>query len=372
MGDIPFPEVLIHGIVRDQYGRKMSKSLGNGVDPLDVIKQYGADSLRFSLTQGISPGGDTRYIDEKTQSARNFMNKLWNASRFVLMNAEGVKVKQMGSFRLTVADKWILSGLNRTIKDVTAALNKYELGLANAKLYDFVWSQFCDWYIELSKTALYGGDEDKKANTVTVLLYVLENILKLMHPFVPFITEEIYQHLPTTKGTIMLSPWPQYEKKYTYSKERTYFENVMEAIRAIRNMKAEKGVAPSKKVNIHLVASPIKEKEADYIKKLSGVESIDFCADKSGISGKTVSLFGGFGEIVVPLGELVDIDKEIENLNKELEKTNSEIKRSEGLLANAGFTSKAPRALIEKEEQKLQANKEKAQKLQAQLDSMKN
>ena len=372
MGDIPFPEVLIHGIVRDQYGRKMSKSLGNGVDPLDVIRQYGADSLRFSLTQGISPGGDTRYIDEKTQSARNFMNKLWNASRFVLMNAEGVKVKQMGSFRLTVADKWILSGLNRTIKDVTAALNKYELGLANAKLYDFVWSQFCDWYIELSKTALYGGDEDKKANTVTVLLYVLENILKLMHPFVPFITEEIYQHLPTTKGTIMLSPWPQYEKKYTYSKERAYFENVMEAIRAIRNMKAEKGVAPSKKVNIHLVASPIKEKEADYIKKLSGVESIDFCAGKSGISGKTVSLFGGFGEIVVPLGELVDIDKEIENLNKELEKTNSEIKRSEGLLANAGFTSKAPRALIEKEEQKLQANREKAQKLQAQLDSMKD
>ncbi len=372
MGDIPFPEVLIHGIVRDQYGRKMSKSLGNGVDPLDVIKQYGADSLRFSLTQGISPGGDTRYIDEKTQSARNFMNKLWNASRFVLMNAEGVKVRQMGSFRLTVADKWILSGLNRTIKDVTAALNKYELGLANAKIYDFVWSQFCDWYIELSKTALYGGDADKKANTVTVLLYVLENILKLMHPFVPFITEEIYRHLPTTKGTIMLAPWPQYEKKYTYSKDRSYFENVMEAIRAIRNMKAEKGVAPSKKVNIHLVASPIKEREADYIGKLAGVENIDFCADKSGIQGKTVSLFGGFGEIVVPLGDLVDIDKEIENLNKELEKTNSEIKRSEGLLANVGFTSKAPRALIEKEEQKLQANKEKALKLQAQLDSMKD
>lgn len=372
MGEIPFPEVLIHGIVRDQYGRKMSKSLGNGVDPLDVIKQYGADSLRFSLTQGISPGGDTRYIDEKTQSARNFMNKLWNASRFVLMNAEGVKVKQMGSFRLTVADKWIMSGLNRTVKEVTAALNKYELGLANAKLYDFVWSQFCDWYIELSKTSLYGKDEDKKANTVTVLLYVLENILKLMHPFVPFITEEIYQNLPTTKGTIMLAPWPQYEKKYTYSKDRAYFENVMDAIRAIRNMKAEKGVAPSKKVNIHLVASPIKEKEADYIKKLAGVENIDFCQGKEGISGKTVSLFGGFGEIVVPLGELVDFEKEIARLNAELEKTCSEIKRSEGLLSNAGFTSKAPKALIDKEEQKLQANKDKALKLQSQLDSMKD
>ena len=372
MGDIPFPEVLIHGIVRDQYGRKMSKSLGNGVDPLDVIKQYGADSLRFSLTQGISPGGDTRYIDEKTQSARNFMNKLWNASRFVLMNAEGVKVKQMGSFRLTVADKWIISGLNRTIKDVTAALNKYELGLANAKLYDFVWSQFCDWYIELSKTALYGGDEDKKSNTVTVLLYVLENILKLMHPFVPFITEEIYRNLPTTTGTIMLAPWTQYEKKYTYSKERAYFEHVMDAIRAIRNMKAEKGVAPSKKVSIHLVASPIKAKEADYVKKLAGVENIDFCDDKTGISGKTVSLFGGFGEIVVPLGELVDIEKEIENLTKDFERTRSEIKRSEGLLSNAGFTAKAPKALIEKEELKLQANREKAAKLEAQLESMKD
>ncbi len=300
------------------------------------------------------------------------MNKLWNASRFVLMNAEGVKVKQMGSFRLTVADKWILSGLNRTIKDVTAALNKYELGLANAKLYDFVWSQFCDWYIELSKTALYGGDGEKKANTVTVLLYVLENVLKLMHPFVPFITEEIYRNLPTTKGTIMLAPWPQYEKKYPYSKDRAYFENVMDAIRAIRNMKAEKGVVPSKKVNIHLVASPIKEKEADYIRKLAGVDNIDFCADKSGITGKTVSLFGGFGEIVVPLGELVDVEKEVARLTQELEKTRSEIKRSAVLLANTGFTYKAPRALIEKEEQKMQANKEKALKLQAQLDSMKD
>ena len=193
-----------------------------------------------------------------------------------------------------------------------------------------------------------------------------------MHPFVPFITEEIYQNLPTTKGTIMLAPWPQYEKKYTYSKDRAYFENVMDAIRAIRNMKAEKGVAPSKKVNIHLVASPIKEKEADYIKKLAGVENIDFCQDKDGISGKTVSLFGGFGEIVVPLGELVDLEKEIARLNAELEKTYSEIKRSEGLLSNAGFTSKAPKALIDKEEQKLQANKDKALKLQSQLDSMKD
>lgn len=372
MGDIPFPEVLIHGIVRDQYGRKMSKSLGNGVDPLEIIKKYGADSLRFSLTQGISPGGDTRYIDEKTQSARNFMNKLWNASRFVLMNAEGVQIKPFGSFRLSVADKWIVSELNRIVKEVTKAYNKYELGLANAKLYDFVWSQFCDWYIEISKASLYGDNEDKKSNTVSVLLYVLENILKLMHPLVPFITEEIYKSMPNTKGTIMLSSWTQAEKKYSYSKERAYFEKVMEAIRAIRNMKAEKGVAPSKKVNIFLVASPIKEKEAVYIQKLAGVENIYFAEDKSIISGKTVSLFGSYGEIVVPLGELVDFEKEIGRLTAELEKTNSEIKRSEGLLANTGFTAKAPKALIEKEEQKLAANREKAAKLQNQLDSMKD
>lgn len=372
MGEIPFPEVLIHGIVRDKDGRKMSKSLGNGIDPLEIIDKYGADSLRFSLIQGITPGGDTRYIDEKTQSASNFMNKIWNASRFVTMNMKGVKTKQLGSFRLTGADKWILSGLNQTIKEVTKSLEKYELGMAAAKLYDFVWSQFCDWYIELAKSALYGDNADKKANTVSVLAYVLENILKLMHPFTPFITEQIFQCLPTTKGTIVLSDWPTYDKKYAYHKERVYFEKVMDAIKSIRNMKAERGVAPSKKVNIYFVASDINKKDVPYIQKLASVGEVFFIDDKSGLDSNIVSLFGSYGEIAVLLGDLVDIDEEIKRLEEELKVTDSEIMRSTKLLSNQGFVAKAPKALIDKETQKKADYEQKRAKLVSQLDALRH
>ncbi len=370
MGEVPFPEVLIHGIVRDKYGRKMSKSLGNGIDPLQIIDQYGADSLRYSLTQGIAPGSDTRYIDEKTESARNFINKIWNASRFVLMNAEGKQIKKMGEFRLNDSDKWILSKLNATIKDVTKNLTKYELGLASAKLYDFVWSDFCDWYIELSKTTLYGEDEEAKINTLSVLIYVLENILKLMHPYIPFVTEEIYQNLPTTKGTIVLAKWPEAEKKYAYAKERKEFECVMEVIKAIRNMKAERNVAPSKKVSISLFNSQIKAKNVCYIQKLAGVSDVNFIDSKEGLDKNSVSLFGSYGEIIVPLGELVDLAQEKARLEQELKVMEKEIARSKGMLANPGFVSKAPKALIEKEEEKLKANTEKYNKLKAQIESM--
>ncbi len=370
MGEVPFPEVLIHGIVRDKYGRKMSKSLGNGIDPLQIIDQYGADSLRYSLTQGIAPGSDTRYIDEKTEAARNFINKIWNASRFVLMNAEGKKIKKMGEFRLNDSDKWILSKLNATIKDVTKNLTKYELGLASAKLYDFVWSDFCDWYIELSKTTLYGEDEDAKINTLSVLIYVLENILKLMHPYIPFVTEEIYQFLPTTKGTIVLAKWPEAEKKYAYAKERKEFESVMEAIKAIRNMKAERNVAPSKKVSISLFNTNIKPKNISYIQKLAGVSDVNFIETKEGLDKNAVSLFGSYGEVIVPLGELVDLAQEKARLEQELKVMEKEIARSKGMLANPGFVAKAPKALIEKEEEKLKANTDKFNKLKAQIESM--
>ncbi len=374
MGEIPFPEVLIHGIVRDNQGRKMSKSLGNGIDPLEIIENYGADSLRFSLVQGLAPGNDTRYTDQKTEFARNFMNKLWNASRFVLLNSKGVRLKEMGSFRLTNADKWILSKLNKAIKDVTVNLEKYELGNAAAKLYDFVWSEFCDWYIELAKVALYGDNEDKKANTLTVLVYVLENILKLMHPFVPFITDEIYKSLPTTKKnkSVVIASWPQVNKKYKYTKESEEFEYAMEAIKAIRNMKAEKGVAPSKKVNIYLVNSTVNPKDISYVCKLASVENAEFVQDKNGINQKLVSLFGSFGEIAVPLGELVDFDKEIQRLTAEYEKTLSEVERSTKLLSNQGFVAKAPKALIDKEQSKLQGYKEQAEKLLAEINNLKN
>ena len=370
MGEVPFPEVLIHGIVRDKYGKKMSKSAGNGIDPLEIIDKYGADSLRYSLTQGIAPGGDTRYIDEKTESASNFMNKIWNASRFVLMNAEGIKPSKMGEFRLNDSDKWILSKLNTTIKEVTKNINKYEIGLASAKLYDFVWSDFCDWYIELSKTTLYGEDKEAKANTVAVLLYVLENILKLMHPFTPFITEEIYKYLPTTKGSIVISAWPEANKKYAFAKERKEFEKVMDLIKTIRNMKAERNVAPSKKVAIYLMNSTLKAKNVAFIQKLAGVNEVTFIQDKSALDKNMVSMFGSYGEVIVPLGELVDLQAEKARLQAELKVVESEIKRSQGMLSNPGFVAKAPKPLIEKEENKLRDYLDKKEKLVAQIESM--
>ncbi len=372
MGDIPFPEVLIHGIVRDSQGRKMSKSLGNGIDPLEIIDNYGADSLRFSLVQGLAPGNDTRYTDQKTEFSRNFMNKLWNASRFTLLNLKGVRVKEMGTFRLTNADKWIMSRLNKAIKDITANLEKYELGNAAAKLYDFVWTEICDWYIELAKVSLYGDNQDKKINTLSVLVYVLENILKLMHPFVPFITEEIYKNLPTTKKSIVISSWPAVNKKYNYTKESGEFAKAMEAVKAIRNMKAEKGVAPSKKIKAYFIASAINPKDVSYIYKLAGVEHAEYLQDKSAISEKIVSLFGDFGEIAVPLGDLVDAQKEIERLSGDLAYTQKEVERSQKMLSNQGFVAKAPKALIDKEKEKLISNQEKARKLQLEIENLKN
>lgn len=370
MGELPFPEVLIHGIVRDKFGRKMSKSLGNGIDPLEIIDKFGADSLRYSLTQGIAPGSDTRYIDEKTESARNFMNKLWNASRFVLMNLNGCKVKPMGTFRLNNADKWILSKLTVAIKTVTNNLNKYEIGMASAKIYDFVWSEFCDWYIELAKPSLYGDNQDKKINTLSVLVYVLENILKLMHPFTPFVTEQIYQSLPTTKGYIAVSEWPTVEKKYVYKKEREEFEKVMDVIKAVRNIKAERGVAPSKKVQIYLVDSTVDFKNIHYIQKLGGVEDVVFVQDKSQVEGKTVTSFGSFGQLELPLGDLIDFEQERKRLKEELNVTNSEIERSEKMLSNQGFVAKAPKILIEKEKEKLNNNRAKALKLQEEINNI--
>ncbi len=372
MGEIPFPEVLIHGIVRDSQGRKMSKSLGNGIDPLEIIDSYGADSLRFSLVQGLAPGNDTKYTDQKTEFSRNFMNKLWNASRFVLLNLKGVRLKDIGSFRLTNADKWILSRMNKAIKEITANLEKYELGNAAARLYDFVWTEFCDWYIELAKVALYGDSEDKKANTLSVLVFVLENILKLMHPFVPFITEEIYKNLPTTKKSIVISEWPSVNKKFNYAKESVEFSKAMEAVKAIRNMKAEKGVAPSKKISAYFVSSAVNQKDVGYICKLASVESVEFVDNKNGIEEKLVSLFGDFGEIAVPLGDLVDVEKEVKRLRAEYDITMSEVQRSEKMLSNQGFVAKAPKALIDKEKEKLVNYTQKANKLKSEIDSLLN
>ncbi len=375
MGDIPFPEVLIHGIVRDSQGRKMSKSLGNGIDPLEIIDNYGADSLRLSLLMGIAPGGDTRFIEEKVISCRNFLNKVWNASRFVMMNSENVKLKEMGTFRLTPSDKWILSKLNRTIKESTKCMEKYDLGLACSSIYDFVWNDFCDWYIELSKAALYGDNADKKINTITVLNYVLDKILKLLHPFVPFITDEIYSFTKYAKSSIMVSEWPEIVKKYNYKKERETFEKVMDIIKDIRNLRVEMNVKPSLKIDL-IIAPSVDIKVLDtimpYIIKMANIGRVTYIKDKQEITEKVSVILSDFGDILVPLGNLVDNEKEIARLTKELQDTNSEIERATKMLNNQGFIARAPKQLVDKEKEKLANYTSLAEKIKIQIEELKN
>ena len=372
MGEIPFPEVLIHGIVRDALGRKMSKSLGNGIDPIMLIDKYGADALRFSLTTGVAPGSDIRFSEDKMEPSRNFLNKLWNASRYVLMNAEGINLPEFGSFNYSSADKWILYKLNRTVKEVNAYLKKYELGMANAKLYDFIWSDFCDWYIELTKPALYGESVNEKARTLSVLMYVLKQILKLIHPFTPFITERIWKECGDV-GAIMLETYPSYSKKFLFTAEFRRFEKVKDVIRSLRNVRAEMGVQPSKKIGVSVCGeaeSYIRRNEV-YLKKLAGVETISYVKSKADVSGKIVSIAMADGEIFIPLGDLVDFKKESERLEKELKSVENEIRRGEGMLSNAGFVAKAPEALVEQERRKLEENKLKREKLVKRIEDLK-
>ena len=369
MNRIPFKDVLIHGLVRDAQGRKMSKSLGNGIDPLKIIDQYGADTLRFSLINGIAPGSDMRFSDEKLEGSRNFMNKIWNASRFVLMNAEGKEIKNLSDCKLSVADKWIITKLNKAIRDVTVNMERYEMGIALAKLYDFVWNDFCDWYIELTKPVLYGDDETARNDTVSVLVYVLKETLKLLHPFVPFVTQEIYSNIPGVTGDIMVAEFPRYNPKFNYAKAVKDLEPVTSIIKAVRNVKAKLNVAPSKKVELY-VKSDVKaaiRKGSVYIQKLAGVSDIIFIEDKTELTCKTVSQVLASCELYIPLGELVDEEAEKARLNKELEKCEDEIKRSEGKLNNKGFIGKAPKALVDGEKEKLEKYLEMREKLKKEL-----
>lgn len=352
----------------------MSKSLNNGVDPLLIIDKYGADALRFSLATGVAPGGDTRFIEEKVESARNFINKIWNASRFVLMNSEGKDFKKLEDIRLTYADKWILSRLNNVVKEVTINLNKYEIGLATGKLYDFVWSDFCDWYIEATKPMLYGDNERAKLNALTVLNFVLDEILKLMHPFIPFVTEEIYQYKQTGKcHALMMQEWPKYNKKFNYYKEAKAFEGVMDIIKAIRNVRNEMQVAPSKKIKVYVKAgehAAVVEKLSTYIEKMAGVGEV-VMTDEKPDEKKLSALVTPYAEIFIPLGELIDTDKEIARLNKELDGVNKEIARGEGMLNNKGFIAKAPKQLVDAETEKLKKNRELKEKLVARIEDLK-
>ena len=369
-GRIPFKDVLIHGIVRDAEGRKMSKSLGNGIDPIEIIDEYGADTLRFSLVNGVSVGNDTRFSIDKVEGTRNFINKLWNASRFVLMNCEGVEIKKdVFECKLTLADKWILSKLNETIRKTTANMEKFEIGLAASGLHDFIWYDFCDWYIELTKPCLYSENEEVKRDTLSVLVYVLVQSLKLLHPTTPFITEEIYRNVPAYDGSIMVSDYPRYNSKFAFRKDRAAAETVMEIIKGIRNLRAQVNAPMSKKIDIFVVTEDEKliNKAKAYFEKLAGVQSISFVNSKADINEKVLSIVLSGFEIYVPLGELVDVEKELARLKGELEKIEGEIAFSQNKLNNPGFAAKAPKPVVDKEREKLEKNLEIKAKLEASI-----
>ena len=361
---IPFKDILIHGIVRDEQGRKMSKSLGNGVDPLEVIEKVGADTLRFSLLNGVAKGGDIRYSEAKIIANRNFMNKLWNASRFVLMNLLGKNILPLSQLKLSLADKWILCEFNECVKEVTKNFEKYEIGNSCAAIYSFVWSFFCDWYIEFSKPVLFNGTDEQKTATASVLYFVLEGILKLMHPITPFITEEIYQSLPIHDETVMLQKFPQADKKLNFKKEKTLINAVKEIVTKVRNTRAELNVAPSKNITLYFkineTYSELSSTQA-YINKLANVQVVFVNAFDRG--QKTVSLITEGGEAQIPLGDLVDFDKEKERIKKELSQIEKEISRAKNKLSNQGFLAKAPAQLINEEKQKLSNFEEIKQKL---------
>lgn len=358
MDDIPFENVLIHGIVRDSQGRKMSKSLGNGVDPIEVIEQYGADALRFTLITGNAPGNDIRYYPERVEASRNFANKIWNASRFVLMNIdEDLMNKYKDCKDYSGADRWIMSKLNTLVREVTDNIEKFELGIASQKLYDFIWGELCDWYIELVKPVMYGEDEKAKGVAYNVLNNVLSTSLQLLHPVMPFITEEIYTHLYTEYESITISKWPEYDESLKDLKAEKDMEYIIEAIREIRNIRTEMNVPFSRKAKIMVHVAEKDAYEAfqngeDYFKKLASASEVEFLKDKNDAPKNIVSAVTRGAELFIPLFDLVDMDKEIERLNKEKEKLEGEIKRVENKLSNEKFVSKAPEAVVNAEREK--------------------
>ncbi len=372
---IPFHTVYVHGIVRDELGRKMSKSLGNGIDPLLIIKEYGADSLRFSLITGNSAGNDMRFYNKKVEAARNFCNKIYNASRFVLMNVGKDEGKKIDLGALDLADKWILYRLNTVVKEVTGNLDSFDLNLAAQKIYDFIWSEFCDWYIEMAKPRLNGEDTAGKANVKAVLVRVLSDSMKLLHPFMPFITEELYLNLPGSEETIMLSDWPKEQVEFNFPAEAETMEGMMEIIRAVRNLRAERNVPPARRTAMTLVAKPEHvaacEAAAIYVTRLAGGSSVMVQSDKKGIPENAVTLVCPLAEACIPLQELVDMEKERERVNKEIERTRGEIERAEGKLNNSGFTAKAPEKVVAEEREKLIKAREMLDKLNMQLSEMK-
>ena len=359
-GKTPFHHVLIHGLVRDSQGRKMSKSLGNGIDPLEVIDKYGADALRLTLMTGNAPGNDMRFYWERVEASRNFANKVWNASRFIMMNLEKAEVPADTDLSvLTGADKWILSKVNTLAKDVTENLDKYELGIAVQKVYDFIWEEFCDWYIEMVKPRLYSEEDTTKAAALWTLKTVLANALKLLHPYMPFITEEIFCTLCPEEESIMISSWPEFTEAWNFTADEEAVEMMKEAVRSIRNVRTGMNVPPSKKAKVYVVSEnegvrEVFENGKVFFASLGYASEVLVQADKTGIADDAVSAVTSEAVIYMPFAELVDIEKEIERLKKEEEKLEKELARVNGMLKNERFISKAPESKVAEEREKLE------------------
>jgi valyl-tRNA synthetase len=379
-GRMPFKDVLIHGLVRDAEGRKMSKSLGNGVDPLEVIEKYGADAMRFMISTGSTPGQDLRFRWERVEQARNFANKIWNASRFVLMNLEGFDLAADGLERLgsldglTTADRWILHRLNETVADVTRLIDAYEFGETGRLLYNFIWDDLCDWYIEFAKLSLYGGDAAQKKRTQAVLAYVLDKTMKLIHPFMPFLSEEIWQHLPHEGETIVLAAWPKADAKWQAPEAVREMQLLMELIRAVRGIRAEVNVPMSKKVELLVKPSTddvlhLLNRNAEYVQRFAGTSKLVIDAALAAPEKAMTAVVTG-AELYLPLAGLIDIGQEVARLEKELQTLNAEVERIEKKLANEGFVAKAPQKVIDEEKAKLADYADKRDKVIARIGEL--
>ena len=373
-GKSPFHHVLIHGLVRDSLGRKMSKSLGNGIDPLEIIDKYGADALRFTLVTGNAPGNDMRFYMERVEASRNFANKVWNASRFIMMNMEKAEIPDaMELEQLTSADKWILSKVNTLAKDVTANMDKFELGIAVQKLYDFIWEEFCDWYIEMVKPRLYQEEDKTKAAALWTLRKVLVSALKLLHPYMPFITEEIFCNL-TGEESIMISSWPEYKEEWAFEGDELAVERIKEAVRGIRNVRSEMNVPPSRKASVIVVSEKeevqsIFETGRIFFATLAYAGEVVIQADKTGISEDAVSALITDGAVYMPFSDLVDMEKELERLKKEEERLAKELARVNGMLGNEKFISRAPKSKIDEEKEKLKKYSQMMEQVKERLAS---
>ena len=375
-GKSPFKHVLIHGLVRDDQGRKMSKSLGNGIDPLEVIDKYGADALRLTLITGNAPGNDMRFYWERVENSRNFANKIWNATRFIMMHMEKADFTNVKLSDLTIADRWILSKVNTLAKEMTDNMEKFELGIAVSKVYDFIWEEFCDWYIEMVKPRLYNDEDETKAAALWTLKTVLIQALKLLHPYMPFITEEIFCNIQDEEESIMISKWPEYTDEWNFEADEAAVDTIKAAVRAIRNLRTGMNVPPSRKAKVYVVSAKedvrhIFESSKSFFATLGYASEVHVQEDKTGIDENAVSTLIHDAAVYIPLEELVDIDKEIERLEKEAAKLAGEIKRASGMLANPKFVDKAPAAKVEEEKAKLAKYTEMSEQVAERLAQLK-